>query len=69
VSTIRTVIAVVLFLVGAVWIGQGIGVIGGSAMSGSSFWAIVGAVLVIVAAAVVVTGRRTNRSIAPDDRA
>ncbi|HET7027025.1 MAG TPA: hypothetical protein VFI28_05000 [Candidatus Limnocylindrales bacterium] len=68
-STIRTVIAVVLFLVGAVWIGQGIGVIGGSAMSGSTFWAIVGAVLVTVAAAIVVTGRRTNSSIAPDDRA
>jgi hypothetical protein len=69
VSTIRTIIAVVLFLLGAVWIGQGTGVIGGSAMSGSSFWAIVGAVLVIVAAAIVVTGRRTNGSIAPDDRA
>jgi hypothetical protein len=68
VSTIRTVIAIVLFLVGAVWIGQGTGVIGGSVMSGSAFWAIVGAVLVIVAAVIVVTGRRTNRSIAPDDR-
>lgn len=67
-STIRTVIAIVLFLVGAVWIGQGTGVIGGSVMSGSAFWAIVGAVLVIVAAVIVVTGRRTNRSIAPDDR-
>jgi hypothetical protein len=57
VSRTRAAVAVVLFLVGAVWIGQGLGVIGGSVMSGSSFWAIVGVVLVVVAVALVVASR------------
>jgi len=41
------IVAVVLALVGLVWVGQGTGLIGGSAMSGSSFWAIVGLVLLV----------------------
>jgi hypothetical protein len=48
----RIVIAVVLVLIGLVWLAQGLGVIGGGAMSGSFFWAIVGAGL--LAAGVVV---------------
>lgn len=50
----RIALAVLLTLVGLVWIGQGTGLIGGSAMSGSSFWAIVGAVLLAIAAVLVV---------------
>lgn len=34
-------------VVGAVWFLQGIGVIGGSFMSGSGTWAVIGAVLVV----------------------
>ena len=45
--------AVILALVGLVWIGQGLGFIGGSVMSGSSFWAIVGPVLLVVAGVLV----------------
>ncbi len=56
--TSRLVIAVVLLLVGAVWLGQGVGVIGGSAMTGSSFWAVVGVVLIALAAALVIAERR-----------
>ncbi len=48
------IVAIVLALVGLVWLGQGTGLIGGSAMSGSSFWAIVGVVLLVAAAVVVV---------------
>lgn len=62
VSAIRVGVAVLLFLIGAVWVGQGIGLIGGSAMSGSSFWAIVGAVLVIVAIWLALSGLRGRRS-------
>ncbi|HEY7024643.1 MAG TPA: hypothetical protein VH371_06775 [Candidatus Limnocylindrales bacterium] len=40
-------VAGVLCLIGLVWIGQGSGAIGGSAMTGSSFWLAVGAVLVV----------------------
>ena len=59
----RLVIALVLGLIGLAWIGQGVGLIGGSAMTGSSFWAVVGVVLVAAAGALVVRERR--RSTAP----
>ena len=48
----RIVVAAVVVLVGLVWIGQGMGLIGGSAMSGSPFWAVVGTVLVIAGSAI-----------------
>ena len=44
----RLVVAAVLVLVGLVWIGQGTGKIPGSAMSGVSFWAAAGVVLVVL---------------------
>lgn len=50
----RVIVAAILLIVGLVWIGQGTGRIGGGAMSGVSFWAAVGIVLVAVAVAVVV---------------
>jgi len=46
---IPLIVAVVLALIGLVWLGQGTGLIAGSVMSGSSFWAIVGLVLLVVA--------------------
>lgn len=54
----RLVVAVVLALIGLVWIGQGSGMLGGSAMSGSPFWAVVGIVLIALAVAIVVRERR-----------
>ena len=36
------VVGVVMVLVGALWTAQGLGYVGGSAMSGSSTWAIIG---------------------------
>jgi hypothetical protein len=50
----RLFVAAVLFVVGLVWIGQGTGRIAGSAMSGVSFWAVVGVVLVALAVVVAV---------------
>ena len=47
------VVAVLLALVGLVWLGQGTGLIGGSVMSGSSFWAVVGVVLLVAAGVLV----------------
>jgi hypothetical protein len=52
------VIAVVMALVGVVFLGQGLGYIGGSGMTGSSFWAVVGGLLVIAAAALAWRTRR-----------
>lgn len=56
----RVVIAVLLALVGAVWALQGLGVIGGSAMSGTLFWAGAG-IVVIIGAAVVLAAELRRR--------
>ena len=45
---VMLIVAAVLIVIGAVWTLQGLGVIGGSAMSGNSMWAIIGPVLVVV---------------------
>ena len=54
----RLAIALLLALVGIVWIGQGVGVIGGSFMTGSLFWAFAGAVVLALAALVLAMERR-----------
>lgn len=56
----RLVVAFFLSLVGLVWIGQGVGLIGGSVMTGSLFWAAVGLVLIGIAVAIVVRERRLS---------
>jgi hypothetical protein len=43
----RGIIGAVLSVVGVVWIGQGVGWIGGSFMSGEAVWAVIGAVAVL----------------------
>ena len=58
----RLIIALLVALVGVAWIGQGTGIIGGSAMSGSSFWAIVGLVLIVVAAVIAAREWRLSTS-------
>ena len=55
----RLVLALVIALAGLVWLGQGLGFIPGSFMTGSLFWAVVGAAL--VALAVVDRGGRERR--------
>ena len=56
----RWIVAALLALVGLTFIGQGLGYIGGSAMSGSSFWAVAGAVLLVVAGFVAWTAFRAR---------
>ena len=43
----RRIVGALLVLTGAVWIGQGLSLIQGSSMTGSTFWAVVGAVCVV----------------------
>lgn len=57
---IRYLIAVLMLLLGGVWVGQGVGVIKGSLMTGSPFWGTVGVVL--IAGAVWLMLRRPKQS-------
>ncbi len=54
--TVARVVGLLLVLIGAVWTLQGFGVIGGSGMTGSTTWLVIG--LVLVAAGLAVLLRR-----------
>ena len=54
----RLIIGIVLCLVGVVWLGQGIGLIGGSFMTGEALWAVIGAIALFFGAALLVGARR-----------
>lgn len=56
--TSRLFIALLAAVVGAIWLGQGLGFIGGSFMTGSAFWAAIGAVLLVVAVVLLVMEAR-----------
>ena len=56
---VRLVIGVILVVIGAVWFGQGIGVIHGSFMTGQVLWAIIGAIAVFLGASLLRGVRRT----------
>jgi hypothetical protein len=51
-------VGLLLMVVGVIFALQGAGVIGGSAMSGVTIWAVVGPVIAVVGLAVAVTGLR-----------
>ena len=53
----RLAISLVLLAVGLLWFGQGLNLLGGSAMSGQPFWAVVGVALIGVAAGVAWAAR------------
>ena len=52
-----------LVLVGIVWTLQGLGVIGGSVMSGVTLWAVIGPLVALAGLALVVVGLRGRRSV------
>ena len=53
----RVLVAVVLTVVGVVFVGQGLGYIGGSFMTSQPLWATVGGVMIAAAAALLWSGR------------
>jgi hypothetical protein len=53
------IVGVVMCLVGALWVGQGVGLVGGSFMTGEAVWAVIGAVAIFFGAILVRGGRRT----------
>jgi len=52
------VLGVVLALLGVLWFLQGVDVLGGSAMSGRTVWAVIGPVVAVVGIALAVASRR-----------
>jgi hypothetical protein len=48
----RLVVAAILLLIRAAWIGQGTGAVAGSAMSGQSMWAVIGGIFVVAGLAI-----------------
>lgn len=64
---ILVVVGVLFALLGAVWTLQGLGVLGGSVMSGVTAWALIGPVVVIVAMVVAVIGVRGVAKRKPRD--
>ena len=57
----RVVVGIVLVLIGAVWFGQGIGVIHGSFMTGQAVWAVIGGVAVLFGLSLLAGARRGRR--------
>jgi hypothetical protein len=55
-------VGVLLVLVGGIWTLQGLGYIGGSAMTGVTLWAVVGPVVAVVGLALAVVGLRGRQS-------
>lgn len=54
-------LGVVLLLVGALWTLQGLGYVGGSPMSGVTFWAVVGPLVALLGLLLAVVGGRGRR--------
>lgn len=58
VQWVRLIGGGVLLLIGLVWALQGIGVLGGSVMSGHTQWLVIGAILVVIGAWLIRGGLR-----------
>jgi hypothetical protein len=58
--SLSLVLGGVLVLVGLLWAGQGLGWIGGSPMTGVTFWAVIGPLVALVGVALVVRGSRRS---------
>jgi hypothetical protein len=60
----RWIIAVVMALIGLVWIGQGLAIIKGAGfMTGNPFWAVVGIVLIAIAAVIAWSASRSRPTV------
>ncbi len=58
---LAAVLGVVMVLVGGLWTLQGLGYVGGSVMSGSQTWAIIGPVVAGLGIALVIVGLQRRR--------
>ncbi|GAA5198962.1 hypothetical protein GCM10023322_73500 [Rugosimonospora acidiphila] len=58
---VSVVLGVLLVLVGLLWSLQGFDVMGGSAMSGKTMWAVIGPIVAVVGLVLLVLGGRWAR--------
>ena len=59
-AKVKRPLVAVLAVLGLVWLGQGIGLIRGSFMSGDPLWAVIGASLIVAAVVLAASGRRRD---------
>ena len=59
---VSLVVGSLIALIGLVWIGQGVGLIGGGFMSGNGIWAVIGLVLAVIGGLVVVRALRVRQA-------
>jgi hypothetical protein len=59
---VLVVVGVLLVLTGIVWTLQGLDILGGSAMSGVTAWAIIGPIVGVVGLALAIMGARRKAS-------
>jgi uncharacterized membrane protein YidH (DUF202 family) len=62
-NTALAVLGAVLVVVGVVFTLQGLGTLGGSAMSGKTMWAVIGPIIAVVGLALAAVGVRGRRSV------
>jgi hypothetical protein len=56
------IVGILVFLMGALWTLQGLDVVGGSAMSGVTLWAIVGPIVAVIGLVVAGVGLRRSKA-------
>jgi hypothetical protein len=61
-KAVLVVVGALLALMGIVWTLQGVGILGGSPMTGVTLWAVVGPLVAVVGVAVAILGLRISRS-------
>lgn len=54
-------VGIIVALLGALFTLQGLGFVGGSAMTGSTLWAILGPIIAVLGIVVIVVGLRSGR--------
>ena len=59
--SLSLVLGAVLVVLGALWTGQGLGWIGGSAMTGVTLWAVIGPLVALGGVGLIVRGLRRQR--------
>ena len=60
-KSVLVTVGVIIAVLGAIFTLQGLGFIGGSAMTGSTLWAVLGPIIAVAGIAIAVFGMRRGR--------